>query len=50
MDEPIRPHTDRWTSNICRVKVVEKIDYSEFDYNENLLSAESVVSSNKTCK
>lgn len=28
-DEPIRPQTDRWTSRICPMKVVEKFDVSD---------------------
>ena len=50
LDEPIRPKTDRWTSNICKVKVVEKIDYSDFDFiNENLILSESFIT-HKTSK
>lgn len=50
LDEPMRPKTDRWTSNICKIKMTEKIDYSEFDFDKDYIETESMTSfkTNKT--
>lgn len=35
-DEPIRPQTDRWTSRICPMKVVEKFDVSDIFSDQDM--------------
>jgi hypothetical protein len=52
LDEPIRPKADRWTSRVCPLNTVEKIEISEFDPSETMYKTESIGSfrSHKTVK
>jgi hypothetical protein len=45
LDEPIRPKIDRWTNNICPVKIVDKFEVSDYEVNETYYKTESFASS-----